>query len=85
MTGDLPDGLPAAPARNESGWVVAVMGAGDRTVRWRPWRRTRVVAVMGGSELDLREAEIGGPEIQITAVALMGGIDVIVPDRVEVE
>ena len=85
LTADLPDGPPAGPARDESGWVVAVMGAGDRTGRWRPWRRTRVVAVMGGSQLDLREAEIDGPKIEITAVAVMGGIDVIVPDGVEVD
>ncbi len=85
VTADLPAGPSASPARAESGWVLAFMGAGDRRGRWRLWRRTRVVAVMGGSNLDLREAEIDGPEIEITAVALMGGIDVIVSNGVEVD
>ena len=40
---------------------------------------------MGGCELDLRHAEIDGPEIVITAVAFMGGIDIVVPEGIEVD
>jgi len=85
VTEDLPAGPDGAQAREDSGWVLAVMGAGDRAGRWRPWRRTRVVAIMGGSKLDLREAQIDGSQIEITAFAVMGGIDVIVPQGVEVD
>ena len=40
---------------------------------------------MGGCDLDLRQAEIEGPEVEITAVAFWGGIDITVPEGFEVE
>ena len=43
-----------------------------------------IVAVMGGAELDLREAELAD-EISITAVTVMGGIGITVPAGVSVE
>jgi hypothetical protein len=61
------------------------MGGADRRGRWRPASGTNVVAVMGGADIDLREARIEGPVVEVTAIALMGGIDVIVPEDVEVE
>jgi class 3 adenylate cyclase len=89
---DLPVDQPAlpTPAEKESRrrravrWTVGVMGAGDQKGRWRVEGETNAVAFMGGVCLDLRQAEIEGPEVVITAVAFMGGIDVIVPDGVEV-
>ena len=93
LTADLPaPGATAAPAvRTEApapekpGWVVAVMSGADRRGSWRPRGRTRAVAVMGGVEIDLREAQLDAAEIRITAVAVMGGVDVIVPEGVRVE
>jgi hypothetical protein len=40
---------------------------------------------MGGCHLDLREAELDGPEVTINALAFMGGINIVVPDDVEVD
>jgi class 3 adenylate cyclase len=40
---------------------------------------------MGGCDLDLRRAEIEGPEVEITAVAFMGGVDIVVPEGFEVD
>ena len=40
---------------------------------------------MGGCDMDLRRAEIEGPEVEITALAFMGGIDIIVPEGFEVD
>ncbi|MGH9064463.1 MAG: DUF1707 SHOCT-like domain-containing protein [Acidimicrobiales bacterium] len=84
--------LPAIPApvperarRPSTGWTVSVMGGSSRRGRWRPRARTNVVAVMGGCDLDLRHAEIDGDEVVITAVALMGGIDIVVPEGIEVD
>lgn len=92
LTADLPAPPPAggAPAervqtRRASRWVVSIVGGSGRHGRWRPAEEMNVVAVMGGSDIDLRGAEVAGAEITITAVALMGGIDVIVPEGVEVE
>jgi hypothetical protein len=90
ITRDLPapGGTPAPPrrpTRRPTRWSVAVMSGVQRTSRWRIEERTKAVAVMGGVHLDLRAAEIEGAEAEIHAVAAMGGIDIIVPDGVEVE
>ncbi|MGH2945878.1 MAG: DUF1707 SHOCT-like domain-containing protein [Solirubrobacteraceae bacterium] len=90
LTADLPEGGPAAApvaatARKPVRWTVALMGGADRRGRWRPAPRTKVVAVMGGADIDLREARIEGSVVEVVAVAVMGGIDVIVPEDVEVE
>ena len=88
LTADLPasTGAHAAAARpvRESRWVVAIMGGADRKGRWRPARRTRGVALMGGVKIDLREAELAD-EVVITTTAVMGGVEVIVPHGVSVE
>lgn len=66
-------------------WIVGIWGGGKAKGRWRPAEETHVVAVMGGCEVDLRNAEIDGPEVVIRAVAIMGGIEIIVPEGIEVE
>jgi DUF1707 SHOCT-like domain len=85
LTADVPrSGPPPAAEPRPRGWVVAVMGGAARKGRWRPPRRTNVVTVMGGAELDLREAELAEDTV-ITAVAIMGGIGITVPLGVSVE
>ena len=39
---------------------------------------------MGHATVDLRQAEVVGDEVTITAIAFMGGVDVIVPEGIEV-
>jgi predicted membrane protein len=51
-----------------------------KSVRERyPPRRLNAVAVMGGVALDFRDARLAAGETHVTAVALMGGIEIIVP------
>jgi hypothetical protein len=85
LTADLPvtDATPATE-RKDRGWIVVIMGGAERKGRWRPARSTIVVTVMGGAELDLREAELADG-VHITAVTVMGGIGIAVPDGVSVE
>jgi predicted membrane protein len=40
---------------------------------------------MGGANIDLRQAELEGPEVTITIVSIMGGSHLIVPEGVDVE
>ncbi len=85
---DLP--VPAAPAparstRKPSRWSIGLMGGSARRGRWRIEGHTTAIAVMGGCHLDLREAELGGPEVTINALSVMGGINIFVPDDVEVD
>ena len=82
------DGSEPAEAtrrRRATRWVVAVMSGAARKGRWRTAGMVTAVAVMGGCEVDLRRAEIEGPEVIINAIAVMGGVDVIVPEGIEVE
>ena len=64
---------------------IGIMGGSARRGRWRIEGGTTAIAVMGGCHLDLREAELEGPEVTINALAFMGGINIFVPDDVVVE
>src|SRR3954447_20116871 len=66
-------------------WAVAILGGHSMKGRWRVRENMKAIAFMGGCDIDLRHAEVEGPEVTITAVAIMGGIDVIVPEGIEVE
>jgi uncharacterized protein DUF1707/cell wall-active antibiotic response 4TMS protein YvqF len=85
LTRDLPAGGSTQPSHKPTRWLVAVMGGSRRTGRWRIEGSTRVFAVMGGCQLDLRAAEIVGPEARITCFSCMGGVRIIVPEGVEVD
>ncbi|MEU6910249.1 DUF1707 SHOCT-like domain-containing protein [Streptomyces coeruleorubidus] len=67
-----------------STWAVAVMSGFQRKGRWTMPRRFTCLAFWGGGEIDLREANFADREVEINAIAIMGGIDVIVPPGVEV-
>jgi len=78
-----PPGAVEAPPKRS--WIVAVMGGEDRRGRWRASRRIGAFALMGGIELDLRDALLEGEVIEITAFAIMGGVGVVVPEGIAVE
>jgi class 3 adenylate cyclase len=80
----LPEQSTVTP-RKRRRWYVAVMSGHSTKGRWRVSGKTNAVAIMGGCDMDLRQAEIEGPEVEITAVAFWGGIDIIVPEGFEVE
>lgn len=65
--------------------VIAIMGGTGRKGRWSPARNNFVVAVMGGAELDFRDAVLppGVTEVQIYTV--WGGVDIVVPPDLHVE
>ncbi|KOX13575.1 DUF1707 domain-containing protein [Nocardiopsis sp. NRRL B-16309] len=64
--------------------AVAVMGGADRSGGWVVPANFFAGAVMGGVELDLREARFTQRECTIWAGTVMGGIDITVPDDVQV-
>lgn len=73
-------------ARNRSPrhHVISFMGSAETKGRWRCGDDVTAVAFMGGCHIDFRRAEITAPEVHITAVAIMGGIDIVVPEGIEV-
>jgi class 3 adenylate cyclase len=77
--------VPETERRKVSRNAVGIMSGARRTGRWRPGEEFNAFALMGGCEIDLRQAEIDGPTVTINATAIMGGIDIIVPDGIEVD
>ena len=65
--------------------VLGIMCGGVRRGRWRPGDEVKALAFWGGCQIDFRGAEWSGPVVHVHAVAIMGGIDIIVPEGVRVE
>lgn len=88
ILGDLPRPTalprPQTPLRPCSR-LVAVMGREEKRGRWRPGRPLRLLAVMGGVVADLRDAETHDGVFDIDALAIMGGIEIVVPDNADVD
>ncbi|WAZ22027.1 DUF1707 domain-containing protein [Streptomyces cinnabarinus] len=63
---------------------VAVLSGFERKGRWTVPRRFNCFAFWGGGEIDLRDANFADREVVINCVAIMGGVNVIVPPGVEV-
>ena len=70
---------------DETGFILALMGGGSRQGRWRPARKNTVVTVMGGADLDFREAVLSPGVTEVRVYALWGGVDIIVPPGLNVE
>lgn len=66
-------------------FMIAVMGGSERKGRWTPPRYMKLFTMMGGASLDFREAVFGAPEIHISMITLMGGVEIIVPPGYRVE
>lgn len=64
--------------------AVAIMSGFQRKGRWTVPKRFACFAFWGGGEIDLREADFADREVEINCVAVMGGVQVIVPPGVEV-
>jgi hypothetical protein len=77
--------VPAASRRKPVRWMVAILSGSRRRGRFRAVGSINAVAVMGGNEIDLREAEIEGGELTVNLFAFMGGSEVYVPDSVELD
>jgi hypothetical protein len=71
-------------AEGTSTWGVAVLSGFERKGRWTVPKRFDCFTFWGGGELDLRDAYFAEREVVINCVAIMGGMNVIVPPGVEV-
>ncbi len=76
--------LPSHGSEPSRGTAVAVFSGTNRGGRWTVPEQLLAVAVMGGVELDLRNADFAAREVVITAFAMCGGIDITVGENVTV-
>lgn len=79
----VPAGRIGGTPRNR--FSIAIMSGARRKGWWVLPRSYVAVAIMGGVELDLREASFSEPEVTVCAYTLMGGIQITVPDDIEVD
>jgi len=93
LTTDLPQegGAPAvqrpavAGERKPVHWMIAILGGGHRRGRFRAVGSINAVGILGGDEIDLREAELEGGELRLNLFSVLGGANVYVPDSIEIE
>jgi hypothetical protein len=87
VTSDLPETRPQStavePARNQR--MVSVFADVTRRGWWRAEGTVSPLTVFGDIDLDLRQAAVPSGQVEISAVAPFGDIEVVVPDGVSVE
>ena len=76
--------VPPGRVKDRS-FVVAALGGVERKGRWIPARQNYAVAILGGMELDFREALLPPGETEVWIFSFMGGTEVIVPPGLTVE
>jgi class 3 adenylate cyclase len=91
VTADLPvpvvqdtPGRTPSRSRRAVRWTISFLSGNSQKGRWRIEGETTAISFMGGCELDLRQAEVVGDHAVINAVAFMGGVDIVVPEGIEV-
>jgi hypothetical protein len=79
-------GVVVDPSRagQGQGTAVAIMSGVERKGRWVAPPSMTTVAFMGGVEMDFRDVVLTAQETTMTVFCLMGGIDIKVPDGIEV-
>lgn len=82
-------GEPVSPPPETAGrrprWLVGVLGGTEQKGRWRLGKRLRIVAVLGGVDLDLGQAQPEAAESLITVFAVFGGASLMAPPGVPIE
>lgn len=74
------DGLPDVEARP----MVAIFGTDKRDGRWVVPAKQQATAILGTVQLDFREALLQQKHVVVQASAVLGTVDLLVPEGVEV-
>ena len=82
----VPTVVPALlPPERDRDTLYAIFGGIDRRGAWTVPRRMKIVAIMGGASLDLREARFPPGVVELDVTAVMGGIEIVVPPGLAVQ
>jgi hypothetical protein len=76
--------IETSDATEAPDWHVAIFGGVTRTGRWRVRRKINSVALFGGVDLDLHDAIFEGPTVELSGFWCFGGLDIKVPEGIEV-
>jgi hypothetical protein len=76
--------IDPSAASSETDRMVAVFSGAERKGRWRVRRRIEAYSIFGGVDLDMREAVFESRIVEIDGIWCFGGLDIKVPEGVEV-
>lgn len=65
--------------------TLALLSSANRTGRWRAKGGTQATAVLGACMIDLRDAEIEGDLLRVSATAVLGAVHVVVSEHTDVD
>jgi hypothetical protein len=69
----------------ENGFLISVLGGTNRAGRWIPARNNYAIGVLGGLSLDFRESLFGPGVTELNVMAVLSGVEIIVPPEMAVE
>jgi Domain of unknown function (DUF1707) len=76
--------IDTAAQSAESDKMIAIFGGASRTGKWRVRKNIQALALFGGIDLDLRNAIFEAPVVEISGLWCFGGLDIKVPEGIEV-
>ncbi len=77
--------IPApAPRSGRPRRIIAILGGASRKGGWHAEPVIDILAILGGVDLDFREAVLPGKEVVLRAITVLGGVTVIVPPEMRV-
>ncbi len=65
---------------NETFQHAAILGGVEQQVTTKNFKGGRVTAILGGIELDLRDADIAGESAELEVAAVLGGAEIRIPN-----
>ena len=68
----------------DSDKMIAIFGGVTRSGRWRVRKNIQALALFGGMDLDLRNAIFEAPVVEISGFWCFGGLDIKVPEGIDV-
>ena len=69
---------------SQSDKMIAIFGGVTRSGRWRVRKNIQALALFGGMDLDLRNAIFEAPVVEISGFWCFGGLDIKVPEGIDV-
>jgi hypothetical protein len=91
LTADITPAQPAPPGAlavkagpGGDRWVISIMGGHDKRGRWRIAPRCTILNIIGGTDIDLNDAELSESTTEINMISIMGGGEIHVPHGVDV-
>jgi hypothetical protein len=66
-------------------WHVSPIGGLSVSGPWRMGRHVVVIALIGGADLDLSQAELAARDVTLTKVSIIGGVNARIPHGIRVD